>query len=587
MKTPLEATGQTSVLLAIDMAQFLKRSLWLEFDRLRTTTAFIEKLQTFPQYVNAYHKDAFFLEEKESYEFTGCNNNYNSNPITSHKLLDNGALFGVFRYRLREEYYGPLYLIHMHDESQDKSDPINQLYNNNIFRKHFLNDDQNDIKWQIYVRLSSFGVLVFHFERIYRQSTPVLEMALHVTNLQERLELDPNDKVSSPIRTLQRRIATAVGEYIMNLLWQHLKDKGGTNPPPNKRSREIKSTNTTPPKGRRESDYFVMYRFDVIAEKGSVPRFSFPRTHYSRDPRLKREFVALTETIVLQEGSQPLELPAHRASFIEEVKNNDLATWNDETCVLTPRVAIIVPSKHAYKKAHIMVGDMCTHDTDGDGDTRLTYADYCRTLERMIELVIEIHLFTQILESWSSDILYQNLEHTTQSITGIFLPYDLIRRQKEAATLSRLLASCQRWSNPQNWSRAEYTFKKAQHLFNQLGMSSSLEFIETNTHNINSIVRQELAERSNHLSLVISLLLGLVFLYSLPSFWADSVSFSDIADDFNKLLNTTIIGNIVFLAGCLLTLSITFLPLTIIIGYLISSRIYKRIPKVDVDVTEK
>ena len=108
----------------------------------------------------------------------------------------------------------------------------------------------------------------------------------------------------------------------------------------------------------------------------------------------------------------------------------------------------------------------------------------------------------------------------------------LVGLVEESANLIRVVGLCQSLTNPQVWSRAEYSSDKAQTLLNEMQVEVLLEHAERNVTSLTSLVNHtdelylaELSERSNQRTVWLSIVLAAVslsiILFSLPSFWAD------------------------------------------------------------------
>ena len=143
------------------------------------------------------------------------------------------------------------------------------------------------------------------------------------------------------------------------------------------------------------------------------------------------------------------------------------------------------------------------------------------------------------------------------------------RLADEAANIGRLVGMSYGMTNPHLWSRAEYAIEKANHLIDQMQIATLLNHAELNVNNLTSLVNHvdelylaDLSEKNNKQTFWLSLLIASVSfsitLFSLPSFWADTVQLSETlrtnvgaVDVLNLILG---IGN--FVLGPLLILGI-------------------------------
>jgi hypothetical protein len=231
-----------------------------------------------------------------------------------------------------------------------------------------------------------------------------------------------------------------------------------------------------------------------------------------------------------QEDLKSKYAPRFEPDLAKKIVETDVATWQDEFCLLTPRAALVIPS---YQSRHheLLIATL-------PGSTsRFDYVRYWGAVERLIEFVIEIHVLARLLERHSFSLL-EELAETMSEIRGYLFEGDIRLHKRlpnliaDAAHLRRLTAFCQGLSDPHFWSRAEYATNKAGLLMEQLGLPRMLDQIERNIISINSVVDHvdewymaDLTEQSNDMSTLLSLGLAaasfILTLLVLPSFWAD------------------------------------------------------------------
>lgn len=222
--------------------------------------------------------------------------------------------------------------------------------------------------------------------------------------------------------------------------------------------------------------------------------------------------------------------PRFEPDLARKIIETDVATWQDEICLLTPRATLLIPS---YRSRHheLLIATL-------PGSTsRFNYVRYWGAIERMIEFIIEIHVLARLLERRSFTLL-EEMADTMNEVRGWLFSGDIRLHERlpnlitDAAHLRRLTAFCQGLSDPHFWSRAEYATGKAGLLMEQLGLPRMLDQIERNIISINSVVDHvdewymaDLAEQSNDMATLLSLGLAaasfILTLLILPSFWAD------------------------------------------------------------------
>lgn len=257
--------------------------------------------------------------------------------------------------------------------------------------------------------------------------------------------------------------------------------------------------------------------------------------------------------------------PRFEPDLARMILETDVATWEDEICLLTPRATLLIPS---YRSRHheLVIATLpgSTH--------RFYYVRYWEAVERMIEFIIEIHVLARLLERQSVNLL-EKMADIMNEIRGWLFSGDirLDNRLPElivnAAHLRRLTAFCQGLGDPHFWSRAEYATNKARLLMEQLGLPRTLEQIERNIASINSVVDHvdewymaDLAEQSNDMSTLLSLGLAaasfILTLLILPSFWADLDSLRNFSESVKFAINIlgSVLGAILMIFGASLFL---------------------------------
>jgi hypothetical protein len=225
--------------------------------------------------------------------------------------------------------------------------------------------------------------------------------------------------------------------------------------------------------------------------------------------------------------------PNPRWSLVDALLAQNLGTWSDEFCMLTGRTAIILPSPQ-WRDHELCVS------TVPSATVQIDYPQYWSAIERMIELLVEVRVFTQLLENAS----YELLTEITQSVddirakmfTGDIRIDDRLTDQvASAAYLRRHAAFAQGLSHPQVWSRTEYVMDKANRLLERMGVPQTLQHIQRNIDSINTVVDHvdelylaDLSEQNNDKTTLLSLGVAAasltLTLLMLPSFWADSTS---------------------------------------------------------------
>ncbi len=301
---------------------------------------------------------------------------------------------------------------------------------------------------------------------------------------------------------------------------------------------------------------------------------SLRRQHIRDSVYIRSSLLHLTEGALLRRQNRDKELisyfPDHQITYIDHILAQDKATWAEELCLLTARVAIIMPS-YKSRKDELFISTL----PGSDNTSGVSYPSYWEALERMIEFVVEGRLMSQLAERLSTDLLDEFVESLGTARSGMAVGDIQIDHAKfarladEAANIGRLVGMSYGMTNPHLWSRAEYAIEKANHLIEQMQIATLLNHAELNVNNLTSLVNHvdelylaDLSEKNNKQTFWLSLLIASVSfsitLFSLPSFWADTVQLSETlrtnvgaVDVLNLILG---IGN--FVLGPLLILGI-------------------------------
>jgi len=285
-------------------------------------------------------------------------------------------------------------------------------------------------------------------------------------------------------------------------------------------------------------------------------------------PQIRQALVSLMEGSLLKpyREDNPSDtsrndhsFPVHRWSIVDQLLDQNQASWNDELCLLGSRTAIVMPAQK-WRDYEMSVSSVPS------STLRVQYSRYWSAIERMIEFLIEIRVMALLLEGASYDLLRDIAEKIHRTRFELFsgdikIDSDLPDLVSSAASLRHQAALCQSLSHPQLWSRAEFAIGKANYLLDQLGVPKILEHIERNINSIVEFVNHidelylaDLSEKSNEnanwLSMVLAAASLTLTILILPSFWADIGQ--TVSPQYHNLLPLIeVVGNwlAVFLIG--------------------------------------
>jgi hypothetical protein len=287
-----------------------------------------------------------------------------------------------------------------------------------------------------------------------------------------------------------------------------------------------------------------------LLQKGQPKIHVTPQDILNSD-ELKQQIVALLEGAVLrrlntskQKAGQPSApvaksagqpkgyFPEHRPHHVQETFSANMATWQDELCILTSRAALIMPGNYSRHDELLL-----SNFSSSTG--KVMYVWYWEAMEHMFEFVVEVRVLTQLIERASSELLGEFEQELTNVRRGmsrrnIRVNYGVLTDKVErVANLSRLLGLGRSLTAPSVWGRAEFAVEKARLLLARQDVPVLMHHAEKNVISLNELVNHmdelylaDLSESNNRLSFYLSMLLaGLslsVVIFAIISFWADA-----------------------------------------------------------------
>jgi len=576
MKLNISARGYTSVILVMNMKRFVSQGERNDFETLRGKREFADALRThWPQ---AMQKQGVFMTVEE---YKRQRIEREGKPVEPGDTMSTdqiGFATGIFRSLMLEEYSFPAYAL---DKSCVEFSP--DLETNFQFKTLFKKVWD---RWDIYIRPTFTGFFIIRLTYRYKEKArSLLAIAQDVLRLQDSIDVPSAQKWLEHSREryfnnpetlsvkersvkalldwvgsgehdtggllyypVQWKIAMEVASRFVQLIGSEI---------PISNSRSIHLVPPDPSLTIPLHDSYVIHHFDDLLAETSLLKAQNGKAKNKNqvavtlnDIRqsnvLKRTLVNLVEGSLLRNqtttaqkatdvlNTQMIEessyFPNPKWSIVDDLFEQNQASWNDEFCLLGPRTALIIPSQE-WRNSQISVS------TVPSSTLYVKYARYWGAIERMIEFLVEIRVLSQLIESEAYDLLGEIAETVHETRSMLFsgdiqldqrLP-DLVTR---AAYLRRLAALSQSLSHPQLWSRAEYAVKKATYLLEQLGVPTIQEHIQSSIASISSVVDHvdelylaDLSEKENDNSTILSLGLAAasltLTLLMLPSFWAD------------------------------------------------------------------
>lgn len=572
MPDKFRARGHTTVVLVVNMRQFVDPQPRYQraFESFRGTQGFMRVLQT---------DWARMLSNSDLFEPSLRTHEGNGEPRMT--VDETGFVTGLFRQNVLSDYSAPEYRL-----NKDAVRFSDDLWGNFQMRKLF---EPIWRRWEMFIRPSSAGMFVIRLVRPYGEMRELLYMAKDVIDLQQSFDLsgafEQYDKIDADTSLSGAERAQRINSVDELLSWLRVDVQ---NPPrlgyipvqwqlaleishrfldvvgyqldTHRRENGViqlcqsLDTDTT-----QQNDSYVIYHMDELYTKFSPETPHTVHTHEWRvSPRdvkappethaegmrwamgeTRQIIVNLLEGALLDKvrerpGQQVYRyFPLHDNTVIDAMFERDMATWDDELCLMTSRSAVVIPS-YRTRSDRLYISTLPATST-----TSVQYVNYWVAFERMIEFVAEIHVLAQILERLSSRIM-QDFADTLRDMRA-----DMLRRElridrarltilvEESANLVRLVGMAQSLSNPHVWSRAEYGVGKAEALLDEMSVDRLLAHVERNVNSLNSLVDHidelylaELSEgsnrRANYMSVVLAAVSLSIIIFSLPSFWQDS-----------------------------------------------------------------
>lgn len=577
----LSGAGYTVVYMVVNMNQFIAPNDHKRFEMIRGTGAFASIIRNEWESL-LRSSDAPFVKEDQ---FIRPSKN---EPIAEQRMDVDDVAFntGIFKGVVLREFSAPFYRV---DKSGFEFDPI--LKRNLQFKKLFL---KNWEKWDIHVRPTMTGMFVirltnYHDHRYGTQAAEFRTISSNVQSLQSSFDIpsaleqenrllfkinmgedtqeaeDDLDSVSGLLEWLgvETGEATRTIEY-PRIQWQLAQEVclrftqsiGSAIILPHLASIEW----CKPEKNITSSlnDSFTVYHFnDLFAPGRLIERpewdqqkwkdswdqtFTINYRHLEGSPRIREAIAQLIEGAMLkQQPSDNIEgqpqkdtrrFPPQNKDKVDEIFQSNFSTWSDELCLLTPRCAVIWPSKNA-RKDYIYISTLPTTTS------KVKYVWYWGAMERMIEFIVEIKLLASLVELESVEALNRFSRTLNRMRRELLEEKPALRRQElailaeDATNLSRLVGMSRRLSTAQTWSRAEYSAVKATYFMQQLNIPLLIQHAETNVDNMTNLINHQdelylasLAERNNKSNRTLTRNLFIaslaLLIYTLPSFWVDS-----------------------------------------------------------------
>jgi hypothetical protein len=241
--------------------------------------------------------------------------------------------------------------------------------------------------------------------------------------------------------------------------------------------------------------------------------------------RFGHEVVGLLEnSLVLREGAA--YYPSYKSDLIKTIFANDMATWEDEICLLTPETTFIWHPFAAGEERIIGGGKR--------PNTHEIYQDYWKSIVRGIEHIVALKNELQLIERQTTRLLEKVPDITRRATDGSLNKADRQAISDLAtgiATLFRSLPQQRDLLVPSSVFRWSAAYRKFERLMHLLGIYTIERHIQTNVEELNaflshfnSIQLQYASQRTSFRFALITLLFSLMII---PSCMADLIQVWD------------------------------------------------------------
>lgn len=522
----LQIIGDAYVILALDLAAFVKDDSLNSFQQIKGQKFFDQYLEKLPKNVC---KGAFDVSE------------------AYRKREQSGYGFGVFNRVLAEDNFAPTYTVR-----KDEIEFPPHLLDNVQFKDRFLPVWK---RWGFHLRVSSNGIvtLILHLNiPKYREIELAAQdvMGLHyyfdmANALERRNEFQANlgsnslsstqkESVKQKIDSIEQLMAW-VQERSMNQLeddkspvvWQmavevmrrwiqtidgciSFTDEAGT---------AWKINLNLHPRSGTLREIFTTYILTSIRDRKNPSSLSAglsPQEILSA-PTYQQIIAAVTEGALLH-GRKDYTLPVHNPQTANGLMEKNLATWDKELCIITDKNAFIYYRPLDKQKVAF-------------SSREVSYEDYWLTILRLMEFGLEVKMLALLLEKQTANALVSRLSRKWQTVKGTstFSTDDI---SVQLLNTSRLLAHTRSLSSAPIVGQASYAIRKYEFLLRSFGVPEILAHAETNLESMSRLFERNIdlelqleGQTVNETALAFSLVFASVTLamgfLALPSFLAD------------------------------------------------------------------
>lgn len=409
-----------------------------------------------------------------------------------------GHALGVFRQYLIEHYFFPTYRL---------TNAASALNNDALYTDSMLAERLDG--WTFKVRLTRHGLVAVKLER-QLQDTPLTDVSRMILEIQQT----PISQAAG-LPTQWQLAMDIVARFVEACGCQFVVPSGGDDRTPKTVSKRtvVVLEPRYPTKRLPLHDRHINYTFSQVTCEGeAVSAEALVQQHAG-------EIVGLLENaMVLKDGE--FYYPIYKPAQLARLADLDIASWNDELCLITSEATLIF-CPFAVDKTVVISGS-----TRADGTT--FYGDYWRSITRGIEHIVVLKNEVQLLERETTKLLETIPEITRKAADGHLSRSDRREILNLASGVSRLFQTLPQQRDalvPSSVFRASYATSKFQRLMQLLGINEIEQHIEVNVQELNAFLAHfnsiQLQQDDRYTNLLFSILTISFTLLAVPSFLAD------------------------------------------------------------------
>lgn len=522
----VDACGAAYVILALDLAPFVKSNSLERLEYIRGRTVFDDYLETLDLAGSCFERDPYYRDlEQQGYELE------------------------VFNQILVKDNFAPTYYL-----NKERVEFPQHLLTNLQFKNIFLPVWN---KWDLWLRLSRNGVITIIMKLDLPQRRALIHVSRDVLGMQMPFDMESafnkldelkrglgrtGEDIAAKIESVRAFMAWVNERSMLEVegkhpavVWQmavevirqfiqacngHLRC-GTEDGFDIELTSEIEHGVATPLRER-----YTVFHFEEIThfDRKSRTYQLIPPENVLGNPDYARLISSLLEGIILEGPSdekdhvKALFYPVHSAITANQVVQCDCSSWEDEFCVIAQRSAAIYSLPH---KGHRIIFP----------SRRIQYADYWRCIIRGLEFAVETKVIAQVAERTTSNMLDEALP-LLRSNQAHIRPKRLQKFSDDVSNLARLMAQLRTITVPHLISRASYAIAKFELFNRQAGIEKILDHAEANVRDLTELIERyydlELqieSQRTNEVALGISIIFASLTLnlgiLALPSFIQD------------------------------------------------------------------